>query len=54
VGTQELKHLVRTRSPVPELVRAAQADGMRLLRQDALEKVLGGQLDLLSARAAAS
>jgi type II secretory ATPase GspE/PulE/Tfp pilus assembly ATPase PilB-like protein len=54
VGSDELKHLVRTRAPVPELVAASQAGGMRLLRQDALEKALAGSLDLLSARAASS
>lgn len=54
VGTSELKHLVRSRAPVPQLVQVAQSDGMRLLRQDAIEKALQGRLDLLSARAASS
>jgi type II secretory ATPase GspE/PulE/Tfp pilus assembly ATPase PilB-like protein len=53
-GTPELKHLVRSRAPVPQLVQAAQSDGMRLLRQDAIEKALQGRLDLISARAASS
>jgi type II secretory ATPase GspE/PulE/Tfp pilus assembly ATPase PilB-like protein len=54
VGTPELKHFVRSRAPVPQLVQTAQADGMRLLRQDAIEKALQGSLDLISARAASS
>lgn len=53
-GTDDLKHLVRTRAPVPELVTVAQQNGMRLLRQDAIEKALAGSLDLLSGRAASS
>ena len=54
IGTTELKHLIRSRAPVPQLVHAAQRDGMRLLRQDAIEKALQGWLDLISARAASS
>jgi type II secretory ATPase GspE/PulE/Tfp pilus assembly ATPase PilB-like protein len=54
VGTPEIKNLVRSRAPVPELVAVSQAEGMRLLRQDALEKALRGSLDLISARVASS
>jgi len=54
VGTPELKHLVRSRAAVPQLVQEAQAQGMRLLRQDAIEKALRGALDLTSARAAST
>jgi type II secretory ATPase GspE/PulE/Tfp pilus assembly ATPase PilB-like protein len=50
-GTQSIKHLVRTKAAVPELVNAAQEAGMLTLRQDAIEKVLRGTLDLASARA---
>jgi type II secretory ATPase GspE/PulE/Tfp pilus assembly ATPase PilB-like protein len=53
-GSAEVKHLVRTHSPVPELLAAAQRDGMLSLRQCAIEKVLRGVLDLGSARAVSS
>jgi type II secretory ATPase GspE/PulE/Tfp pilus assembly ATPase PilB-like protein len=50
-GTPQIKHLIRTHAPVPELVTAAQEAGMLALRQDAIEKVLRGVLDVPSARA---
>ena len=53
-GTAEMKHLVRTHSPVPALLAAAQEDGMLSLRQCAIDKVLRGVLDLGSARAVSS
>jgi type II secretory ATPase GspE/PulE/Tfp pilus assembly ATPase PilB-like protein len=53
-GSEQIKLLIRTRGTVPQLVEAAQAAGMRLLRQDAIEKVLQGVLDLSSARSASS
>lgn len=53
-GSSEIKQLIRAHGTVPQLVDAAQASGMRLLRQDAIEKVLCGLLDLSSARAASS
>jgi type II secretory ATPase GspE/PulE/Tfp pilus assembly ATPase PilB-like protein len=53
-GTAEVKHLVRSRASVPQLVTAAQESGMLSLRQNAIEKVLRGVLDLASARAVSS
>jgi type II secretory ATPase GspE/PulE/Tfp pilus assembly ATPase PilB-like protein len=53
-GTPEVKHLVRNRSPVPELFAAAQNAGMQSLRQCAIEKVLRGVLDMAGARAVSS
>jgi len=53
-GTPEVKHLIRTHGPVPQIVVAAQAGGMLTLRQNAIDKVLRGTLDLASARAVAS
>jgi type II secretory ATPase GspE/PulE/Tfp pilus assembly ATPase PilB-like protein len=50
-GTPQIKHLIRTHASVPELVTAAQEAGMLALRQDAIEKVLRGVLDVPSARA---
>jgi type II secretory ATPase GspE/PulE/Tfp pilus assembly ATPase PilB-like protein len=53
-ATPEVKHLIRTRAAVPLLLAAAQQEGMRSLRQAAIEKVLHGVLDLNSARSVAS
>jgi type II secretory ATPase GspE/PulE/Tfp pilus assembly ATPase PilB-like protein len=53
-GTASVKHLIRTRAAAPELLADAQRNGMRTLRQGAIEKVLQGVLDLSSARAVAS
>ncbi len=49
-----VKGVIRSRGTVPQVLEAAQAGGMRLLRQDAIEKVLGGFIDLASARAVSS
>jgi type II secretory ATPase GspE/PulE/Tfp pilus assembly ATPase PilB-like protein len=54
VATPRLKDLIRSRAPVPQLVEVACEGGMRLLRQDAIDKVLQGVLDLSAARAASS
>jgi type II secretory ATPase GspE/PulE/Tfp pilus assembly ATPase PilB-like protein len=54
VTTPRLKDLIRRRAPVPQLVEMACEGGMRLLRQDAITKVLQGVLDLNAARAASS
>jgi type II secretory ATPase GspE/PulE/Tfp pilus assembly ATPase PilB-like protein len=54
VATPRLKDLIRSRAPVPQLVELACEGGMRLLRQDAIDKVLRGVLDLSAARAASS
>jgi type II secretory ATPase GspE/PulE/Tfp pilus assembly ATPase PilB-like protein len=52
--TPEIRRLIRTRGSADELAKAAQAGGMRLLKQDALEKVLAGELDIAAARIASS
>jgi len=49
-----VKHHVRSRGTVPDIVTAGLADGMRLLKQDAIDKALAGDLDLVSARVASS
>jgi type II secretory ATPase GspE/PulE/Tfp pilus assembly ATPase PilB-like protein len=51
--TPDMRRMIRLRGPADELAAAAQAGGMRLLKQDALEKVLTGEIDLASARTAA-
>jgi type II secretory ATPase GspE/PulE/Tfp pilus assembly ATPase PilB-like protein len=53
-GTPQIKHLVRSHGSVPQLVAAAEEGSMLSLRQNAIEKVLRGVLDLASARAVSS
>lgn len=53
-SSPQVKGVIRSRGTVPEVLEAAQMGGMRLLRQDAIEKVLGGLIDLVSARAVSS
>ncbi|MEP7312723.1 MAG: ATPase, T2SS/T4P/T4SS family [Pseudomonadota bacterium] len=53
-GSPEVKHLVRSRGTVPQLVAVAQMEGMHSLRQNAIERVLHGVLDMVSARAVSS
>lgn len=54
LATPEIKQLIRSHGTVPQIVSAGHAAGMALLKQDAIEKVLQGLLDLNSARIAAS
>jgi type II secretory ATPase GspE/PulE/Tfp pilus assembly ATPase PilB-like protein len=53
-ASPDIKHLVRTRGAVPQILAQAQAQGMVPLRQSAIDKVLEGTLDLASARAVTS
>jgi type II secretory ATPase GspE/PulE/Tfp pilus assembly ATPase PilB-like protein len=53
-ASTELKHLVRIRAPVPELLAVALQEGMVSLRQNALLHVLAGNIDIPSARAVAN
>ena len=53
-ASPEVKHLIRTRAAVPQLLAVAQQEGMHSLRQAAIEKALHGVLDLTSARAVSS
>lgn len=53
-ATPEVKQLMRSRATVPQIVVAARAAGMRLLRQDAIERTLRGILDRASARTVSS
>jgi type II secretory ATPase GspE/PulE/Tfp pilus assembly ATPase PilB-like protein len=50
VASPRIKEMIRSRGTVPQVEEAAQNGGMRLLRQDAIEKVLHGLLDLPNAR----
>lgn len=46
----EMKHKIQTRAPTSEIFTEASKAGMRTLRQDALEKVVSGLIDLTQAR----
>lgn len=54
VATPRIKQLIHAHATAVEIAEAAIADGMTLLRQDGIEKVLQGELDLASARGAFS
>ncbi|HEX4944250.1 MAG TPA: ATPase, T2SS/T4P/T4SS family [Usitatibacteraceae bacterium] len=54
VMTPALRRLVQTRAPIGDLARAAMAGGMRTLKQDGIEKVLGGLTDIGKVRAVCS
>jgi type II secretory ATPase GspE/PulE/Tfp pilus assembly ATPase PilB-like protein len=53
VGTDDVKRAVQKRSPIDELRKIAQDQGMRTLLQDALEKMFAGIVDYKQARAIA-
>jgi type II secretory ATPase GspE/PulE/Tfp pilus assembly ATPase PilB-like protein len=46
VATPGIKKKIHSRANVPEILRAACADGMFIMRQDGIEKVLQGHTDL--------
>jgi type II secretory ATPase GspE/PulE/Tfp pilus assembly ATPase PilB-like protein len=52
VATPRVKQLIHEHGTAVQIAQAAMADGMTLLRQDGIEKVLQGELDLASARSA--
>jgi type II secretory ATPase GspE/PulE/Tfp pilus assembly ATPase PilB-like protein len=54
VATPHIKDLIRSRGSAPQVSEAAQLSGMHLRRQDAIDKVLSGVIDLVSARAAST
>ncbi len=51
VVTPPVRHLIRTKSPVSEIVPAAMEDGMHTMKQDGIEKVLQGFTVLEQVRA---
>ncbi|WP_035060216.1 GspE/PulE family protein [Andreprevotia chitinilytica] len=51
VGSDEVKRLIQERARVPQLLGRALEDGMRTLKQDGIEKVLGGLTDIAQVRA---
>ncbi len=54
VATPRIKQLIHEHATAAQIAEAAIADGMTLLRQDGIEKVLRGEIDLASARGAFS
>ena len=50
VASDEIKHLVQERARVSQMLAVALAEGMRTLRQDGIEKVLGGITDMVQVR----
>lgn len=51
-ATPSLRHLIRQQSAASEYLMAGVADGMRTLKQDGIEKVLGGVTDMIQVRSA--
>lgn len=51
-ATPSLRHLIRQQSAASEYLAAGVADGMRTLKQDGIEKVLGGVTDMIQIRSA--
>ncbi len=54
VVTPTIRHLIRMKSPVSEIVPVAMANGMRTLKQDGIEKVLQGFTTIERVRAVCS
>jgi type II secretory ATPase GspE/PulE/Tfp pilus assembly ATPase PilB-like protein len=49
-GTDEIKRLIQNKARVDELRNQAIRDGMATLKQDGIEKIFKGNLDLLQVR----
>ncbi len=50
MGTDEIKQLIRNRGKVDEIRTQAVNDGMTTLKQDGIQKIFSGSLDLLQVR----
>lgn len=50
IATDEIRRLIQARSTVAALRAEALGEGMRTLRQDGIEKVLAGILDMVQVR----
>ena len=50
LGTDEMKKLIQTSSPVEVIRNQAKKDGMKTLKQDGIAKIFGGYCDLLQIR----
>jgi type II secretory ATPase GspE/PulE/Tfp pilus assembly ATPase PilB-like protein len=51
VGTDQIKRLIQKASPVEEIRKQAQSDGMTTLMQDGIIKVIQGHTDFQQVRA---
>jgi len=51
VADAAVKRLVQARAPITEIRTAAMANGMRVLKQDGIDKILQGATDILQVRA---
>jgi type II secretory ATPase GspE/PulE/Tfp pilus assembly ATPase PilB-like protein len=54
VATPRIRQLIHERATAAQIAESAILDGMTLLRQDGIEKMLQGEIDLASARSAFS
>ena len=50
MGTDEIKQLIRNRGKVDEIRTQAINDGMTTLKQDGIQKIFSGSLNLLQVR----
>lgn len=50
VADAAVKRLIQTRAPITDISAAAQANGMRTLKQDGIDKVLQGHTDMHQVR----
>jgi type II secretory ATPase GspE/PulE/Tfp pilus assembly ATPase PilB-like protein len=50
MGTDEIKRLIQSKARVDEIRSQAIKDGMTTLKQDGIEKIFTGDLDLLQVR----
>ena len=50
MGTDEIKRLIQNKAKVDEIRRQAMEDGMTTLKQDGIEKIFAGNLDLMQVR----
>jgi type II secretory ATPase GspE/PulE/Tfp pilus assembly ATPase PilB-like protein len=50
IGTEEMKRLIQNNSPMDALRKQAIKDGMLTLKQDGIEKIFGGNCNLMQVR----
>jgi len=50
MGTDEIKRLIQNKEKIDEIRAQAIKDGMITLKQDGIEKIFNGHLDLLQVR----
>jgi type II secretory ATPase GspE/PulE/Tfp pilus assembly ATPase PilB-like protein len=50
MGTDQMKKLIQNNSPIKVLRDQALKDGMTTLKQDGIDKIFGGNCDLLQVR----